>query len=156
MEIALNILVALFIGMSYVVGYLLVALSIILLATWIIDYRYKINLSQNFIDLLKMYLPEENKGEKFVCKRCEDAKSLNINDLEDNYCSLCGKKFKKNITSARDIQIEKMTNKIVLIALGAILLYTISPALFVVFAVISIGSCFFYYLNGPKAQQRLS
>lgn len=156
MEIVLNMFVALCVGISYVVGYLLAALSLILLVSWIIDDRYKTTLSNDFIDLLKLYLPEENKGEKVACRRCEDVKTMDIGTREDNYCSLCGKKLKKSKSSAHDTQIEKMTNKIVLFALGAIVLYTISTVLFTVGAVISIAWCCYYYLNAPKAQQRLS
>lgn len=156
MEIVLNMFVALFVGTSYVAGYLLAALSLILLVSWIIDGRYKTNLSNKIIELLKMYLPEEDKGEKVVCKRCEEAKTVEVEEIEDNYCYLCGKKFKKHTASARDILVEKVTNRLVLLALVAVLLYTISTALFVVFALISVGAFCFYSLSGPKAQERLS
>ncbi len=157
MEIVLNMFVALCVGMSYVAGYILAILSLILLISWIIDGKYNTNLSNTLFDLLKLYLPEKaKKAEKVVCKRCEDAKTVENDDIEDNYCSFCGKKFKKNKASAPDIQVEKMTNKIVLFALAAIFCYTISTALFFVFVVLSITLFCFKCLDMQKVQQRFS
>ncbi len=157
MEIVLNMFVALCVGVSYVGGYILAILSLILLVSWIIDGKYNTSLSNTILDLLKLYLPEKDKkAEKVVCKRCEDVKTVENEDTDDNYCSFCGKKFKKITASAHDIQVEKMTNKIVLFALAAILCYAISTALFFVFSVLSVTYFGFCRLDIQKVQQRFS
>ncbi|MEE4292271.1 MAG: hypothetical protein V2J13_11040 [Cycloclasticus sp.] len=148
-EIVLNMFVALCVGISYVVGYLLAALSFIFLITWIIDDKYKTNFSNNIFDFLKLFFLEKN--EKVICQRCEDAKDIDLDAIEDNYCYLCGKEFKKSKASAYDIKVEKLTNKILLFALTAILLYTISTTLLVVFLIISTLSYYFFiYRDQPN------
>jgi hypothetical protein len=156
-EIVLNMFVALCVGVLYVGGYILAILSLILLVSWIVDGRYNTNLSNAVLDLLKLYLPEKDKkAEKVVCNRCEDSKTVENEDIAGNYCSFCGKKFRKITASAHDIQVERMTNKIVLYSLAAIICYMISTALFFVFAVLSIAYFCFYCLDIQKVQQRFS
>ena len=152
-ELVLNMFVALCVGMSYAVGYALAISSSILLVTWIIDSQYKTNLSNTIFDLFKLYTPE--KDEKVICKRCEDIKNINLDKIEDNYCYLCGKELKKIMTSAYDIKVEKMTSRILLFALTALLLYSISTALLVVFAILSATSYFLFFVvksTKPKGE----
>lgn len=153
MEIVLNMFVALCVGISYLVGYLLAVGSLIFLITWITDSKYKTNLSNSIFDFIKLFSPE--KVEKIVCQRCEDAKDIDLDALKDNYCSLCGKEFKKNKTSADDIKVEKLTNKILLFALTAILLYSVNTTLLIIF-VISAVSYFFYMQRSTELKMKLS
>ena len=88
---------------------------------------------------------------KVICQRCEDVKNIDLDAIEDNYCYLCGKEFKKSKASAYDIRVEKLTNKILLFALTSILLYTISTTLLVVFVIISTLSYYFFiYRDQPN------
>ncbi len=151
MEFVINMFVALCVGTSYVIGYPLALLALLFLIAWIIDGRYKSNLSDRFLYLLKAYLPE--KEEKVVCKRCEEVKTI---ATEDNYCSLCGKEFKKPKTSTYDIQVEKMTKKILIFALITILLYSFSTTLFVVFVTLSAISFCLYSVSKSAESKRES
>lgn len=151
MEIVVNMFVALCVGVSYVVGYLLAVLSLVFLIAWIIDDKYKTNLSSIAFNLFRQYFPD--KDEKVLCARCENAENIGLDVSEDNYCSSCGKELKKHKASAYDIRVENMTKKVLLFALSAAVFYTISTALFGVFVIISIGLYCFYSFSGSVASK---
>lgn len=148
MEFVLNMFVLLCVGMSYAIGYALAILALILLVTWIIDYKYETNWSNNILDFIKLFCLK--KDAKVICQKCEDTNDMDFAEIEDNYCSLCGKEFKKHKTSAYDIKVEKMTNKILLFALAGILFYNISTTLLIVFIILSI---IYYYFNVVRSTE---
>ena len=149
MEIVVNMFVALCVGVFYVVGYLLAVLSLLFLVTWIIDDNFKTNWSSKLFDLCDQYWSE--KYEKAICKRCEEPSNTDLDKIEDNYCSLCGKWLKKKKTSGYDLKVEKMTQKILLFALAAVVLYSINAALLVIFVIISTVAYYFYCAAGSSA-----
>jgi len=156
-DIVVNMFVALCVGVSYVMGYLLAVLSLLFLITWIIDDKLKTNWSSKLFGLCNQYWSKSY--EKAICQKCEGLNHMDIDIIEDKYCSQCGKELKKTKTSAYDLKVEKMTQKILLFALAAGVMYSISFALFVIFVIISIVAYCFYCAAGssaPKEEDELA